>query len=104
PTSRRAVQREAPAKAQRNAPSQGQSQSRGLSEAQKRSIDEQLGRARPTGAYTRSARTETEGIAWQGTGHGPASKPYQSELPRSKGWARVYRIWEIFRPPAVPPN
>ncbi|MEV0821404.1 RHS repeat domain-containing protein [Nonomuraea rubra] len=109
PTSRRAVQREAPAKAQRNAPSQGQSQSRGLSEAQKRSIDEQLGRTRPTGAYTRSARTETEGIAWQGTGHGPASKPYVSDAPRSRGfgsrpWARAYRIWEIFRPPAVPPN
>ncbi|MFC6371378.1 hypothetical protein, partial [Nonomuraea thailandensis] len=109
PTSRKSVTRQSPPKAQRNAPNPSQSQSRGLSEAQKRSIDEQLGRTRPTGAYTRSSRTETEGIAWQGTGHGPASKPYASEAPRSQGfgskwWTRAYRVWEIFRPPAVPPN
>ncbi|TYB67130.1 RHS repeat-associated core domain-containing protein [Nonomuraea sp. PA05] len=100
PSSRRATQRQAPPKAQRTSANTGQSQSRGLSEAQKRSIDEQLGRVRPTGASTRTSRTQTEGIADQGTGNGPASKPWTSDYPAagSKGKTILWRVWQLFRP------
>jgi hypothetical protein len=104
PTSRKAVQRQAPPKAQRTPTNS--SQPRGLTEAQKRSIDQQLGRVHPTGSYTRATPREADTIAHQGTGWGPASKPYVSETPRSdrRGWVIAYRIWEILRPPATPPS
>ncbi|MGA5757367.1 RHS repeat-associated core domain-containing protein [Nonomuraea bangladeshensis] len=102
PTSRKAVQRQSPPKAQRTPPNS--SQPRGLSEAQKKSIDEQLGRVRATGSHTRAAPREADSIAHQGTGWGPAGKAYSSETPRSKMPTVIYRIWEIFRPPAIPPN
>ncbi|MEV4476379.1 hypothetical protein, partial [Nonomuraea sp. NPDC049504] len=100
PTSRKAVQRQSPPKAQRSPTSS--SQPRGLSEAQKRSIDEQLGRVRPTGSHTRATPREADGIADQGTGWGPASKAYQSDTPRHKKLTVVFRLWQIFRPPATP--
>ncbi|MFC5833433.1 hypothetical protein [Nonomuraea insulae] len=39
-------------------------------------------------------------MADQGTGHGPASKPYTSDTPSSKAPTILWRIWQIFRPPA----
>ncbi|MEV4070106.1 RHS repeat-associated core domain-containing protein [Nonomuraea fuscirosea] len=103
PSSRRAVQRNTPAKARRNPPSQQSTgQSRGLSEAQKRSIDEQLGRVRPTGNHQGTARSEAAGMADQGTGWGPASKPYTSDTPSSKAPTIIWRLWQIFRPPTGP--
>ncbi|MGW6502824.1 RHS repeat-associated core domain-containing protein [Nonomuraea angiospora] len=102
PTSRRAVQRQSPPKAQRTPPNTGQSQSRGLTDAQRRSIDEQLGRVHPTNSYQGTARSMADEMADQGTGHGPASKPYQSDSPSSKAPMIIWRLWQILRPPATP--
>ncbi|MDA0644858.1 hypothetical protein, partial [Nonomuraea ferruginea] len=105
PTTRRAQQRANPPKAQRN-PSSNQSQPRrGLSEEQKRSIDEQMGARRYSpeelGAHTRTARSESELMPWQGTGHGPASKPFESDTPGvGKGKAVAWFLWKILRPVA----
>ncbi|MFC4010826.1 RHS repeat domain-containing protein [Nonomuraea purpurea] len=102
PTSRKAVQRQSPPKAQRNPPNTGQSQSRGLTDAQRRSIDEQLGRVQPTGSHQGTARSMADEMADQGTGHGPASKPYTSDTPSSKTPTIIWRLWQILRPPATP--
>ncbi|NJP98614.1 hypothetical protein HCN51_55920 [Nonomuraea sp. FMUSA5-5] len=56
----------------------------------------------PTGSYTRNARSYTETIADQGTGHGPASKPYTPDAPSSKTPTIIWRLWQILRPPATP--
>ncbi|MFG2076267.1 RHS repeat domain-containing protein [Nonomuraea maritima] len=104
PTARRAQQRVSPPKAQRNPANGGQR--RGLSDAQRRSIDEQLGVRRyepgELRSHTRPARSESELMPWQGTGHGPASKPYASDTPRSKKRTVMWILWQILRPRSGP--
>ncbi|NUT45469.1 MAG: hypothetical protein HOV86_36310 [Thermoactinospora sp.] len=79
-----------------------------MTEAQRRSVDEQLGgryRYDELSSYTRNARSQTEGIADQGTGHGPASTRYQSDQPPGGKGGKVrkvlWKLWEAFRPPAA---
>jgi hypothetical protein len=107
PTTRRAQQRVNPPKAQRNPARNSQPQRRGLSEAQKRSVDEQMGVRRydpsELTSHTRTARSESELMPWQGTGHSPASKRYQSDTPRgSKTRTVMWYIWQILRPRGGP--
>ncbi|MFI6477123.1 RHS repeat-associated core domain-containing protein [Nonomuraea sp. NPDC050663] len=104
PTARRAQQRPHPPRSQRS-PAERQ---RGMTEAQRRSVDEQLGgryRYDELSSYTRNARSQTEGIADQGTGHGPASTRYQSDQPPGGKGGKIrkvlWKLWEAFRPPAT---